>query len=45
MKKITKILLVAVLINLLSSFAYAGMGDEPRPTSTEPITIAETTPY
>lgn len=37
MKKITRVLLIALLINLLTSFAYAGMMDAPRPTSTEPI--------
>jgi len=43
LKKIIRVLLVVLLINLFSSFTYAGLDDFPRPTSTEPVFTVEGT--
>jgi len=45
MKKIVKVLMVALIINLFSSVAYAGPDDFPQPDSVDPIilSIATTT--
>ena len=39
MKKIAKILLIALIINLCSSFVYAGPDDFPEPDSVDPTII------
>jgi len=39
MKKIAKILLVALIINLMSSVAYAGLDDLAEPESVDPTII------
>jgi len=43
LKKFNRVLLIILLVNLLGSFVYAGIGDEPRPVSIEPILTVEGT--
>ena len=42
MKKIVKVLLVALIINLFSSVAYAGLDDFPQPESVDPSILTTT---